>query len=157
MQSKGAPTNKDKKLDQFSGLVQGVHVGSLQALGFTQQKNDKIISWNFILGLCYTLIQGSWCFRSLNTPGSVFLASKLPEGIFAGAETSLECFLGIFYVNSKVSWWLDVFFGLKISKKEAGKAQFLPILSRFRAFPAPFFEILSPKNTSNHHETLELT
>ena len=43
------------------------------------------------------------------------------------------------------------------TQKGAEKAQFLPILSRFRAFLVPFVEILSPKNTSNHHETLELT
>ena len=57
-------------------------MGYLQALGFAPNNNDKISSWNFIFGLVYSLFRYYWGFGSYSIPQSVFLTSKLPEGLF---------------------------------------------------------------------------
>ena len=118
--------------------IQGVHFRCIQALGFTQKKVNKISSWNFILGLFYTLIQGSWGFRSSSTPGSVFLASKLPEGIFCWSWDFAKMFFGCFKCQFQsfmmIGWVLDYQILTKkwlVRLKNGSKLTFLSLTSHF--------------------------
>ena len=101
-----------------------------------RKKLDKISSWNFILGLFHT--QGSRYFRSFSTPGSVFLASNLPEGIFWWSWDFAKMFFGCFKCQFQsfmmIGWVLDyeIFTKKWLERlKNGSKVTFLSLTSHF--------------------------
>ena len=60
-------------------------------------------------------------FWSSSAPGSVFLALKLPEWFFCWSWDLGKMFFGMFYVNLKVSWWLELFLAIKFWKRSGWK------------------------------------
>ena len=105
-------------------------------------------SWKKLTRLAHETSYLDYSIPSFKVPGGFgalvpreicFFHQNYQKEFFAGAETLIKCFLGIFYVNSEVSCWFDMFKVTKFGIKSGWEGSKMSILSRLWAFSATFY------------------